>query len=279
MTSLSPGDPDNAYQLGIPYGPSILRPIELATEQTMLDDLGSIKKSYEKLYDIQIDVDDRSVPTTGIYPTEFALEEDKLVLVFKKVVEEDYGPPIVVAEGQSGYFVLDGHHRAYVRLKLSQPYMKARVLVFPQERPFRERKSRRLGDMPVMKIGPIDDPTVATWNQILTLLRYYERLYGIPFTLREAYLPLTQLVPTQTTVSLSRVRGVRTIKVPIACLETDDTYSILDGHARAVAARKEGSPSIHSMILMASRPTRFGIVATAERIGLKTLEDIRITDP
>jgi hypothetical protein len=256
-----------------------LRRIELATEQTMLDDLESIKKSYEKLYEIQIDVYARSVLTTDIYPTEFALEEDKLVLVFKKAIEEDYSPPIIVAEGVSGYYVLDGHHRAYMRLKLSQPYMKARVLVFPQERPFRERKSRRLGDMPVMKVGPIDDPTVATWNQILTLLHYYERLYGIPFTLREAYIPLTQLVPTQTTVSLSRVLGVRAIKVPIACLETDDVYPILDGHARAVAARQEGSQSIHAMVLVASRPTRFGIVATAEKIGLKTLEDIRTTNP
>lgn len=253
-----------------------MRRIEVATEQTMLDDLDSITKSYEQLYDIQIHVSTQNVPTANLCPTEPFLEEDKLALIFKKIVEEDYNPAVIVVRSGPLFYILDGHHRSYIRLKLAEPLIRAHVLLFPHHRPFRERERRRLGDMTAIRVSIIDDPILATWNETLTLLQYYEKLYGIPFTLREAYVPLNQLIPTQATINSSRFLGVRTVKVPITCLEVGDHYSILDGHARALAAKEYGQTSIHAIVLVPSRPTRFGIVATAEKMGLKTLEDIRV---
>ena len=255
-----------------------LRRIQLATEQTMLDDLESITKSYEQLYDIQIHVSTKSVPTANLCPTEPFLEEDKLALVFEKIIEEDYNPAIIAVESRSIFYILDGHHRAYIRLKVAEPFIRAYVLLFPDYRPFRERGKRRLEDMATIRISPIDNPILATWNQILTLLRYYEKLFGIPFMLREAYVPLTQLIPTQATVNSSRILGVRGVKVPIACLEVDGHYPILDGHARALVAKEDGLSSIHTIVLVPRRPVRFRIIATAERMGLKTLRDIRIQE-
>jgi len=255
-----------------------LRQIQLATEQTMLDDLDNIKRSFEQLYDAEIDVITQNVPTTNLCPTEPFLEEDKLALIFKKIIEDGYNPAIIVAESRPVYYILDGHHRSYIRLKLAEPLIWAHVLLFPRHRPFRERERRRLEEMTAIRVGPIDDPVLATWNQILELLRYYEGVHRTPFTLKEVYVPLTQLIPTQPVVNLSRVLGVRGMSAPIACLEVDNQYSILDGHARALAAKGAGLHSIHAIVLVPSRPVRFGIVATAERMGLKALEDITIVE-
>jgi IMP dehydrogenase len=255
-----------------------LRQIQLATEETMLDDLQSIRKSYEQLYDIRIHVSTQNVPTANLCPTEPFLEEDKLALIFKKTIEEDYGPAVIVVKSGPVFYVLDGHHRAYIRLKLADPLMKAHLLLFPEHRPFRERERRRLGDMTTIRVSPIDDPILATWNETLKLLQYYEKLYGIPFTLREAYVPLRQLIPTQPMVNSSSVLGVRTVEVPITCLEVDGHYPILDGHARALAAKRDGLSSINAIVLVPRRPVHFRITTTAERMGLKTLEDLRILD-
>jgi len=242
----------------------------------MLVDLDSITKSYEQLYDVQIHVNTQNVPTAALSPTEPFLEEDKLSLVFKKVIEEDYDPPVIAVKAGPVFYVLDGHHRSYIRLKLAESIIRAYVLIFPDYRPFRWRVRRRFGEMTAIRVSPIDDPLLATWNHILTLLHYYERLYGIPFNLREAYVPLTQLMPTQATVNSARIIGVQGIRVPIACLEIDDRYPILDGHARALAARRDGRSTIHAMVLVPSRPVSFGIVVTAEKMGLKELDDVRV---
>lgn len=255
-----------------------MRQIQLATEQTMLNDLESITKSYEQLYDVQIHVSTQNVPTSNLYPTEPFLEEDKLALIFKKVIEEDYNPAVIVVESGPVFYVLDGHHRAYVRLKLADPLIKAHNLIFPPHKSFRERERRRLGEMTTIRVSPIDDPILATWNETLKLLQYYEKLYGIPFTIREAYVPLNRLIPTQPTVNSSSVLGVRTVEVPITCLEAEGHYPILDGHARALAAKRDGLSSIHAVVLVPSRPIRFRITATAERMGLETLGDIRMLE-
>jgi hypothetical protein len=47
---------------------------------------------------------------------------------------------------------------------------------------------------------------------------------------------------------------------------------------RAIAAKKEGLFFIHAIVLLPTKPIWFGVVNTAERMGLRILDDIKILD-
>jgi hypothetical protein len=97
-----------------------VRNIELSTWESVPHKLDSLKESLENIYEVKLDTCSLDIPLDKLYPTEDFLENDKWALVFKKITEEDYDVPIIVVERGSDYFVLDGHHRAYISSKIQR---------------------------------------------------------------------------------------------------------------------------------------------------------------
>jgi len=50
----------------------------------------------------------------------------------------------------------------------------------------------------------------------------------------------------------------------------------LDGHVRALFAKRKGKQSIQAIILEPSKPIVYGVVKAAEKMELKSLDDIKI---
>jgi hypothetical protein len=73
-----------------------MRNIELSTWESVPHKLDSLKKSLENIYEVKLDTCSLDIPLDKLYPTEDFLENDKLALVFKKIIEEDYDVPIVI---------------------------------------------------------------------------------------------------------------------------------------------------------------------------------------
>ena len=93
----------------------------------------SLKRSLEIIYGSKTQSLLLDIPVDRLFPTEDFLENDKLALVFKKTVNEGYDVPIIAVENGTDYFVLDGHHRSFIYVKLRKKTIKARVMKFPQE--------------------------------------------------------------------------------------------------------------------------------------------------
>jgi uncharacterized ParB-like nuclease family protein len=217
----------------------------------------------------------REINLEELHPTETFLEKDKLSIVFQKIMEEDYRVPIIAVEQNGQYFIIDGHHRAFIYKKLGRRTIKAHVLGLPLVS-LRPKVASSLDEIPIKDVGKIDDAILATWGQILILLKYYEAIYSTPFTMKREMVRLDSLVPTQPLIEGARLDSIRKIFVPVVGLRHNEQVYILDGHVRALFAKREGKKSIQTIILVPSKTIDYGVVKAAEKMGLKSLDDIQI---
>jgi hypothetical protein len=235
-----------------------------------------IKKSLEQIYDVRLTFFSMNVPIDKLYPTEDFLENDKVALVLKKIIAEGYDVPIVSVEKEGDYFVLDGHHRAYLYKKLMHQTIQSFVLEFPRNTSYREIPKRTLDSLPIVEVASIDDLILRAWQKILSILKHYEAIYNVPFYMRTEQVRLTDLVPTQFQVREAQVDAIKKLLVPIVCVRYVGRYYILDGHARAVRAEQLNQRLMQTVILFPENPIDYGIVKTAKETGLKSVEDIKI---
>jgi hypothetical protein len=255
-----------------------MREIELASWKDLAKRVDGIVKSLEIIYQVKLSVDLEEIPLERVYPTEDFLENDKLALVFKKTVEENYDVPITVVNSGRDYFVLDGHHRAFICKKLMYKTIKAHVLRFPEGKTYREISRHPLEDLRIKDISPIEDPILKAWQRILFVAEHYEAIYSLPFYLSREKIDLKDLVPTQSQVGRTQIDAIIKVLVPIVCIRYGKKCYILDGHARSLRAKELGLDSIEAIILLPKAKINFGIVKTAEDMGLGRLEDVKIMD-
>lgn len=255
-----------------------MREVELASWKDLPKRVDGIVRSLEIIYQARLRVNVEEIPLERLFPTEEFLENDKLALVFKKTVEENYDVPITVVNSGEDFFVLDGHHRAFIRKKLLYQTIKAHVLRFPEGTSYREILRRPLEELRIKDVSPIEDPILRTWQRILFVVEHYEAIYNVPFYLRKEQVELKDLVPTQPHVGKTQIDEIKKVLVPIVCIRYGDKYYILDGHARSLRNRELGLSSIEAMILVPPVKIDFGIVKTAEDTGLHQLEDVKIME-
>lgn len=255
-----------------------LREIELATWTNVPRRVDSIKRSLEMIYGVKLEVDLEDVSLDRLYATEDFLENDKIALVFMKVVTEDYDVHIITVKRGDDYFILDGHHRSYVFKKLMKRIIKACVLKFPRNANYRVSPKRLLDELPIKDVSVIDDSIVKTWGRILIILKHYEAMYNIFFYLSKVQVCLRDLVPTESEIKRKQIDAIKEVLVPIVCIQCQGRYYILDGHARSLRAKQLGLESIQAIILSPEVQIDFGIVKTAKEMNLKILEDVKIVD-
>jgi hypothetical protein len=253
-----------------------MREIELADWKNVERRVGDIVKSLEIIYNSKISVGKEEISLERLYPTEDFLENDKLAFVFMKVVRENYDVPIIVVERSGDYFVLDGHHRAFIRKKLMYKTIKANVLKFPEGKTYREITRHPLEELRIKDVSPVEDSILKAWQRILFVVEHYEAIYNIPFYLIREQVILKNLVPTQPHVGRTQMEAIKKLLVPIVCVRDGEKYYILDGHARSLRGKELGLDSIEAMILLPWKKMSFGIVKTAAEMNLQRLEDVKI---
>ena len=231
----------------------------------------SVKRSLEIIYGVRLSADLEAVPVEKLFPTEDFLENDKLALVFMKVITEGYDVPIIVVKCSEDFFVLDGHHRSYISIKLLKKSVRAYVLTFPKGTGYRQIVKRSFNDLPIRDVAEIDDLILRAWQRTLSILKHYEAIYGIPFFMSVERVFLKDLVATQTYVARAQVEAIKKLLVPIVCVEYKERFYILDGHARAYKAKQMGLKWVKATVLIPAVPLDFGIVKTAREMDIKNL--------
>ncbi len=161
-----------------------MRFIELSTWNDIQQRVNNIVRSLEIIYETKLAVDVETVPLGRIFPTEDFLENDKLALVFMKIVREKYDVPIVAVRKGEEYFVLDGHHRTFIHKKLQDETIQSHVLKFPKGKEYRNILVRPFEDLRMKDVSTVEDPIVKAWQRILIVVEHYEAIYHVPFYLR-----------------------------------------------------------------------------------------------
>jgi hypothetical protein len=253
-----------------------LRKIELSSWESVPHKVEGLRRSFEIIYGVQLETYSSGIQLDRLYPTEDFLENDKIALVFMKIVKEGYDVPIIAVEHKGEYFVLDGHHRCFISKKLKKNTVKAKVLKFPDGASYRDVPKSSLEDLPIKEVAPIDDLIVKAWGRILKILKQYEMLYHMYFYMKEEQVYLEDLSPTQPEVLKEQIDAIDRLLVPVACIEYDKRFYVLDGHARCLRAKQLGLKAMEAIVLLPQVHVDFGIVKTAREMKLESLEDIVI---
>jgi IMP dehydrogenase len=122
-----------------------------------------------------------------------------------------------------------------------------------------------------------------TPTKLNKIVKTYESL-GLKTKVERGYVPIDELKPTQSKVHEDELIGrmyelKKGLAEPIIAIKTNrGGYVLIDGHHRAVAAYKLGIPKLDAYIIHIDTDKKLGIEKTAEKQGLKTLEDIEIID-
>ncbi|NJE61378.1 ParB/RepB/Spo0J family partition protein [Thermococcus sp. 21S7] len=119
------------------------------------------------------------------------------------------------------------------------------------------------------------------WKRAGRIKREYEAIYGIEFELESAFIPLDDIVPTQAALSEVKLLVVlQEIKhgydAPVIAVPYGNKYYLIDGHHRAFALKKLGFESVEAILIRPRERLVPGVIKTAEKEGLKRLENLKI---
>ncbi len=123
----------------------------------------------------------------------------------------------------------------------------------------------------------------ATPEKVRKLRDSLEKLYGIKSVVRMGYVKISELRPTQGKVHPDEYRGreyelKRGLAEPVVVIKSGNRLILVDGHHRALAARKLGIEEIKAYIIVLERDVELGMERTARKQGLRSIDDIKIAE-
>ncbi len=119
--------------------------------------------------------------------------------------------------------------------------------------------------------------------KVETLKRTLEGLHNIVIHLNEGDVEFDKLIPTQDRIYLDELKAreyeIRAgLAEPLLVVKNGQKLILVDGHHRALAAKNLGWTKMPAYILQLEKEVELGMEKTAEKQGLKTLDDIKILD-
>jgi len=111
----------------------------------------------------------------------------------------------------------------------------------------------------------------------------FEQLYGIKTDLKRKKISTDDLRPTQDKIYADELQG-RTYELkkglaePAIVVKTGNRWILVDGHHRAIAARKLGCNEIDSYVIDLNKDLELGMERTANNSGIYSFDDVEIID-
>jgi IMP dehydrogenase len=95
--------------------------------------------------------------------------------------------------------------------------------------------------------------------------------------------PISDLLPTQSKIYEDELEGriyeiKKGLAEPIIVVKRPNRTILVDGHHRAVAAKKLGITALDAYIIEISEDVELGMERTANAMNLRTLDDIQVLD-
>ncbi|WP_290817043.1 CBS domain-containing protein [Halovivax sp.] len=123
----------------------------------------------------------------------------------------------------------------------------------------------------------------ATPEKVGKLIRTLENIHGIELDQERRTVPLRELIPTQGRVYADELEGRRYelehgLAEPLVVIDNAGTLLLADGHHRTLAADRLGIDEMDAYVILTESRVDLGMMRTAEKEELSTLEDIEVVD-
>jgi len=117
------------------------------------------------------------------------------------------------------------------------------------------------------------------YNFIATL----KTLHDIEPELKREVVPIDKLVPTQSRIYEDELEGriyeiKKGLAEPLIVVRKPGRLILVDGHHRAIAARKLGIKALDAYVIEVNEDIELGMERTAKAMNLRSLDDIQILD-
>lgn len=121
-------------------------------------------------------------------------------------------------------------------------------------------------------------------GKVMSVKNFLEQQNGIRMKVVNKEIPVDQIIPTQKEVYMDELIGrqyelKRGLNEPLIVVERRSGFLLVDGHHRIMAAKKMGLKTFKAIVLVPNDlDIKFGLEKTAERWGLRSLDDVKIIE-
>jgi predicted transcriptional regulator len=120
-------------------------------------------------------------------------------------------------------------------------------------------------------------------EKVFNFITTLKKLYGVDPTLNRGIVPIKDLLPTQSKIYEDELEGriyeiKKGLAEPIIVVKRPGRTILVDGHHRAVAAKRLGITALDAYIIEIDEDIELGLERTATAMNLKTLDDIQVLD-
>jgi CBS domain-containing protein len=120
-------------------------------------------------------------------------------------------------------------------------------------------------------------------EKVFNFITTLKKLYGVDPTLNRGIVPIKDLLPTQSKIYEDELEGriyeiKKGLAEPIIVVKRPGRTILVDGHHRAVAAKRLGITALDAYIIEIDEDIELGLERTANAMNLKTLDDVQVLD-
>ncbi len=121
-------------------------------------------------------------------------------------------------------------------------------------------------------------------GKVMSVKNFLEQQNGVRMKVANRDIPVSEIIPTQKEVYMDELIGrqyelKRGLNEPLIVVERRNGYLLVDGHHRIMAAHRMGMKTFKAIVLVPNDlDVKFGLEKTAERWGLKKLDDVSIIE-
>ncbi|QSZ66755.1 CBS domain-containing protein [Methanofollis aquaemaris] len=120
-------------------------------------------------------------------------------------------------------------------------------------------------------------------EKVFNFMDTLRRLHNIEPSLERGYVPINDLLPTQPKIYEDELEGrmyeiKKGLAEPLIVVRRPGRFILVDGHHRAIAAKRLGYKTLDAYIINIAEKIELGMERTAQAQNLKTLDDIKVMD-
>jgi IMP dehydrogenase len=120
-------------------------------------------------------------------------------------------------------------------------------------------------------------------EKVFTFMATLNKLHGINPDLKRETVEIDQLIPTQSRIYEDELEGRiyeirKGLAEPLIVIRRPGKLILVDGHHRAIAAKKLGIRLLDSYVIEVNENIELGLERTAKAMNLRSLDDIQVLD-
>jgi IMP dehydrogenase len=120
-------------------------------------------------------------------------------------------------------------------------------------------------------------------EKVFNFITTLKKLHGVNPELTREVVPIDKLLPTQSRIYEDELEGrmyeiKKGLAEPLIVVRRPGKLILVDGHHRAIAAKKLGIKTLDAYVIQVNEEIELGMERTARAMNLRTLDDIQVLD-